>query len=209
MRCHTTPSPSGGFYAKNNQRRRVGKDSPEKPINYLSPSPSLLITPVSEELSKKAETYKANQTRVLEEVETYPMAEQEISKRIEILRKSKANLKIRDQPENMKLFKHAPSLVNSFSSVLPPPKAGVRLLVERCDKSCQSDSVLMKRPFENLSEYQMWIDGEVEPFVKVSYIYMSISVAPDRSQSLLGRLLFVLNQKTLCPIYQIIAIPWL
>ena len=73
-------------------------------------------------------------------------------------------------PAEFKTFgSQAPNLVHSFSAALPLSREHSihSIMIEKSDNCSQTELPLDRKSFENLSEYQKWVDEDVEPFLKV------------------------------------------
>jgi len=179
---HVTPSTSGGFYVQtNNSHNLQGKrryTETEKMAKKLerSSSPSLLIKTLGESSSKASvkfqDEYSVSVLRNLND----DTVDANMLKRAEDVKKYKANYALTEDfrgDVSAAVPILAPALVNSFSKFLPPPIVN-QTVIENSDKSCQTENPLSRRVFDNLSEYQTWVDEEVEPFLKVIF-YKSIN----------------------------------
>jgi hypothetical protein len=59
----------------------------------------------------------------------------------------------------------APGLMTSFSALMPPRK----LINDSKSEETQTQTILLKSKFETLTDYQAWIQGQVDPFLAVSF----------------------------------------
>lgn len=64
--------------------------------------------------------------------------------------------------------KVAPGLVSSFSSVLPSTRTK-SLNVKRTET--QTHFALQRQKFDSLTDYQVWIQSQVDPFIAVRQLY--------------------------------------
>jgi hypothetical protein len=158
-RMNGAPPTSGGFLGYNKVSRTVekGKD------NDISSNAPLLVG--REKIKPQAGNYRQffrSQLAVGEE-----KAHLNINENDNVYREYEEEGDIEYKHFDTKRV--APGLVSSFSSVLPATRSKT-LDVKRVET--QTSFGLQKEKFETLTDYQSWIQREVDPFLVVNNILM-------------------------------------
>lgn len=160
---NTYPSPSGGFYTNQVRRKRI---SDYEKASKLSAAPNLMF-----------KSFDENHT--LPEINVHDLSLSASLPQVIIPQKNNIDLRQRRNPDSpihddssISVYRLAsapkyippPGLVNSFAAFLPPQNLNPPVTTAEMDT--QTDLPLIRQHFENLTEYQKWVDEEVEPFLK-------------------------------------------